>query len=260
MGHPNSLSERRGVVTPSLPSRGITGGPAECSTWSSSTAARADCCSAPKPEACGSLDPDNNSLPLSNTWNNPNVNCLAAGPDGPRHFFAGCDGGVIYETDASHAVPLLEWASAALAEAPGDVYDIVVLPSQRLIIAACADGLYSSTIPPATTRGPSVVRMDARGRSRCEAERILHCRGRLDDGESARTTSRPGEGHQHRRGRADGGRLHRPVGWRQAVPAAGRDRRRGFLSNATAPPRLRPASIFRKRCMPLAQCPTGCCT
>jgi hypothetical protein len=98
------------------------------------------------------LDRANNPVPLSDTWNNPDVNCLAAGPDGPRHFFAGCDGGVIYETDASHGFPLFNWApvTAPLPATAGDVFGIAILlvPGQQFIIAACAGGLYSSPIPP----------------------------------------------------------------------------------------------------------------
>jgi photosystem II stability/assembly factor-like uncharacterized protein len=95
------------------------------------------------------VDAANDALPLSNSWTNPNINCVAVGPDGPRHFFAAGVGGVIYETDASHATPLLQWApiSDALPADAGDVYDIVVLRRHRLILAACSGGLYWSAIP-----------------------------------------------------------------------------------------------------------------
>ena len=99
------------------------------------------------------------ALPLSNDWTNPDLNALAAGPDGPRHFFAAGVGGVIYETDASHTTPLLAWTpinaalpGAALATAaapvPGFVvYDLAVLRGPRLILAATSTGLYWSRIP-----------------------------------------------------------------------------------------------------------------
>ena len=93
------------------------------------------------------VDATNDALPLSNTWNNPDVNCVVAGPDGPRHFFAGCDGGVIYESDASNATPLLAWNAIALPSGAGDVYDIVALSRHRLIVAACGGGLFWSEIP-----------------------------------------------------------------------------------------------------------------
>ena len=86
------------------------------------------------------------------------MNCLALGPDGPRHVFAGCVGGVIYESDASDPIPLLSWSpvqeplptgqgkvSAAIdvsvPSAAGNVNDIVVLGQHRLIVAACNGGL-----------------------------------------------------------------------------------------------------------------------
>jgi hypothetical protein len=30
------------------------------------------------------------ATPLSDDWDNPEVLCIVAGPDGPHHFFAGC--------------------------------------------------------------------------------------------------------------------------------------------------------------------------
>lgn len=96
-----------------------------------------------------SISPNAQALPLSDTWNTPDTNCLAAGPDGPRHFFAGCDGGVIFETDASHPTPLLAWepVDTPLPADAGDVYDVAVLAAPRVLVAACAGGLYWAKIP-----------------------------------------------------------------------------------------------------------------
>ena len=30
------------------------------------------------------------TIPLSNNWDNPDIKCLAFGPDGPEHIYAGC--------------------------------------------------------------------------------------------------------------------------------------------------------------------------
>lgn len=38
------------------------------------------------------VDAGNSALPLSDGWERPDINCLAEGPDGPRHFFAGTSG------------------------------------------------------------------------------------------------------------------------------------------------------------------------
>lgn len=106
------------------------------------------------------VDDGGSALALSNDWSNPDMFCLAAGPDGPRHFFAAGVGGIIYETDASHTAPLLNWspinaplpdATAATAAAPAPaafiVYDMAVLPAQRILLAATSKGLYWSVIP-----------------------------------------------------------------------------------------------------------------
>lgn len=95
------------------------------------------------------VDSANHALPLSDTWTDPDVNCLAAGPDGPRHFFAGCMGGTIYETDASLGAPLLHWSpvSAPLPAGAGAVHSIAIIHRHRFILAACAGGLYWSGIP-----------------------------------------------------------------------------------------------------------------
>ncbi len=105
------------------------------------------------------VDDGGSALALGDSWSNPDMFCLAAGPDGPRHFFAAGVGGIIYETDASHSAPLLHWspinaplpdATVATAAAPVPaytVYDLAVLPAQRILLAATSKGLYWSAIP-----------------------------------------------------------------------------------------------------------------
>src|SRR2546428_533486 len=64
------------------------------------------------------------ALPLSDNWNNPDVNCLTQGPDDPAaHLFAGCTAGIIRETDPGAAAPLLTWEEIAdpLPAGAGDV-------------------------------------------------------------------------------------------------------------------------------------------
>lgn len=100
------------------------------------------------------------AVPLSHTWNNPDLHCLAQGPDGPRHYYAAGVGGVIYEADPSQPSPLLAWievtealpfaqqATAARPMPPERVYDLVVAREHRLIVAATTQGLYWARIPP----------------------------------------------------------------------------------------------------------------
>lgn len=96
-----------------------------------------------------SISANNQATPLSDTWDTPDTNCLAAGPDGPRHFFAGCDGPYIFETNAHHAFPLLAWepVDSPLPPDAGSVFDIEVVRNHRLIVAACSGGVYWAEIP-----------------------------------------------------------------------------------------------------------------
>ena len=95
------------------------------------------------------------AMALSNNWPNPDINCLAVGPDDPdAHFFAGCTRGVIRETNLGANIPLLEWLEITkpLPEGAGDVHRIVIIRNLRRIVAACSGGLFWSTIPPTLPR------------------------------------------------------------------------------------------------------------
>src|SRR5262245_44134884 len=88
-------------------------------------------------------------LQLSDTWDNPDSICVALGPDGPRHLFAGCTAQyppaatqsvpVIMETQAGAIVPLLSWTPVAdpLPLGAGSITRILVITQRRLIIVAC---------------------------------------------------------------------------------------------------------------------------
>ena len=101
------------------------------------------------------------TLALSDSWDEPNINCLAMGPDHERHAYAGTDGveldqqvvedGVIYETDITAPIPFLSWKpiDQPLPKGAGHVKRILVLRSHRLIVAACSGGIYWSEIPKA---------------------------------------------------------------------------------------------------------------
>ena len=124
-------------------------------------------------------DNSSSALQLSDTWDNPDVKCLALGPDDPRHMFAGCtvayhsaqmrsykaetgSSPVIMETDLSQNAPLLAWnpITAALPDTAGRVTRIVVIPNLRRIVASCArvrtndtgggdtGGIFWAEIPP----------------------------------------------------------------------------------------------------------------
>lgn len=110
-----------------------------------------------------SVPTEGTAFPLSNDWNSPDVNCLAAGPDGPRHFYAGTDGvdrqaGVIYGTDVTAGIPLLAWQplTPALPAGAGDVKRLLVMPRIRRIIAVCRGGIWWSQIPAVGSGGSYV--------------------------------------------------------------------------------------------------------
>ena len=107
------------------------------------------------------LSADNDALPLSDTWGDPDVNCMCVGPDSSRHFFAGCKGGALMESNAGAVAPVLDWrATTALPANAGAISSIVVIPHLRRIVVAClansdndTGGIFWSLIP-ATSFGP----------------------------------------------------------------------------------------------------------
>jgi hypothetical protein len=107
------------------------------------------------------ISPNGTALPMSNGWDKPNINCVALGPDHERHAYAGTDGveldgaviddGLIYETDITTAIPLLNWKpiDQPLPPGAGHVKQVLILRRHRLIVAACSGGIYWSEIPKA---------------------------------------------------------------------------------------------------------------
>lgn len=84
-------------------------------------------------------------------FDKPDMWCLAQGPLGPEHLFAG--GASLFETDLSQGLPLLSWSDLSPALPTGDsvgspVYCIVVLQAVQLIIIATRSGVYWASIPP----------------------------------------------------------------------------------------------------------------
>src|SRR4029078_1073532 len=86
-----------------------------------------------------SISPNGMTVPLSDGWDKPDVNCLAFGPDGDRHLYAGSDGvaldhhllddGAVYESDVRAPSPLLAWKpiDQPLPSGAGHVNRILVL-------------------------------------------------------------------------------------------------------------------------------------
>jgi hypothetical protein len=99
------------------------------------------------------LPASSSGIPLSRDWENTEVNCLAFGPDGEGHVYAGLrniGGTTLMETDTSKPVLLrliAPWKSIPLPSAVGSIYQIAVVSSSRLIVLACDGGVYWSFVP-----------------------------------------------------------------------------------------------------------------
>ena len=92
-----------------------------------------------------SISTNGMTIPLSDSWTNLDVNCLCGGPDDSlQHFFAGCMGEIIRETDLGGNLPLLSWVlvNNPLPAGAGDVHRIVVIRNLCRIVGACDGGLF----------------------------------------------------------------------------------------------------------------------
>jgi hypothetical protein len=107
-----------------------------------------------------SISSTGDALPLSDDWDDPDMQCLAFGPIGPRHIYAGSRNGALYETDTSATLTLLNWRQLTLPPGVGTIYRIRVFKGTRRIVLACANGVWWSPIPPApSARGNYVWKM-----------------------------------------------------------------------------------------------------
>jgi hypothetical protein len=93
------------------------------------------------------IEPNGSAMPLSDSWDHPDTNCLAFGPDGNRHLFAGTEDGVLWETDMADPLPILNWRQIPGPADPGPIYKIVILAPRRLIVIATKTGIFWSQIP-----------------------------------------------------------------------------------------------------------------
>ncbi len=99
------------------------------------------------------------AIPLSDSWDKPDMNSLAAGPDGPAHFFAAGVG--LYETDVTHAFPIFNWRE--IRHPLARVIKLVVLPASRRIVLAGEGGVFWAPIPSPGSPPSSYVWRAAQG-------------------------------------------------------------------------------------------------
>ena len=97
--------------------------------------------------------PNAAALALTDALDDTDTNCLAFGPDGPSHLYAGCEGGALLETDPSSAFPLFNWQRVSGLPDTGQIFKVLVLQMRRRIVIAAYKGIFWSVIPEAGMTG-----------------------------------------------------------------------------------------------------------
>jgi hypothetical protein len=97
------------------------------------------------------------AIPLSNDWDNPQVTCMAIGPDGPNHFYAGADldsrGSLYVSEPASTFLGLIKWHEVPLVDSGGAPLDtgafisMAITRQNRKVVLGCAKGVFWADIP-----------------------------------------------------------------------------------------------------------------
>ena len=95
------------------------------------------------------------ALAHSNDWNDPNITCLARGPDDANHFYAGAAVfGSLYVSDPSSVfLNYIKWVEVPLSDGAGARLDtgavlcMAVATGRRKLVLGCAKGVYVADIP-----------------------------------------------------------------------------------------------------------------
>lgn len=98
------------------------------------------------------LNGSGGATPLSDDWDNPDINCLAFGPDSPQHIYAGtasgeAGDGTLWMTNPTAAEPLSTWSAITLPWEIGSINRIVVLQQSRRIVLGTDSGVWWASIP-----------------------------------------------------------------------------------------------------------------
>ena len=81
-------------------------------------------------------------------FDDPNITCLALGPDGAHHVYAGASQfGTVWEANPSAQEPLEAWRSIGDSATLGPVYGIVVLKDIRRVVVTAKLGIFWADIP-----------------------------------------------------------------------------------------------------------------
>jgi hypothetical protein len=87
------------------------------------------------------IDSTYKAMALSDDWLYPDVECLAHGPGGSHHIFAGCHGG-LYEAIISRKYPFAPWKSINLPGHASVVYRVVATQEPPRIAIATDAGIW----------------------------------------------------------------------------------------------------------------------
>jgi hypothetical protein len=85
---------------------------------------------------------------LTDDWDDPNIQCIAGGPNGPNHVFAGMTTG-LKETDTTQGFPLEGVCRDISPPNVGQVVAIAVLSGIQKVVLAATTGIYWASITPA---------------------------------------------------------------------------------------------------------------
>jgi hypothetical protein len=89
--------------------------------------------------------------PLSDDWDDPDISCLAQGPAGPAHFYAGASGQV-YETNPDQDASIHSWRRIT-ARNYRVIYSVGIVPgSPSRIVLATGIGVFWAEMPPLGSR------------------------------------------------------------------------------------------------------------
>jgi len=89
------------------------------------------------------------ATPLSNEWDDPNVNCLAYAPGSTSQFYAGCNGGSLFLVELQPVLGGMDRKTSTSIPVPffAPIMQIVVMEGPRRIVVSTSTGVWWSNIP-----------------------------------------------------------------------------------------------------------------
>jgi hypothetical protein len=105
-----------------------------------------------------SVTANGDALALSDDWDNPDVTCMAIGPDGPNHFYTGTGangkGGLYVSEPDTVFLNFIKWHKVPLVDSAGNLLNtgrvlcMVATKGNRKLVLGCDNGVFWSDVPP----------------------------------------------------------------------------------------------------------------